>query len=117
MVDQMADQIEYQDFARVAMRVGRILTVEQFPRARTPSYKVLVDFGPEIGQRWSSMQAALDYQAADLVDTLVIGVVNLPEKNIAGFRSAALILGVSDPSGRLSLLRPDRGAEVGSSVY
>lgn len=109
--------IEYSDFANVEMRAGRIVKVEEFPRARTPSYKVLVDFGPEVGERWSSMQAATDYRTEDLLDTWVVGVVNMPEKNIAGFRSQALILGVPAPDGGLSLLRPDRGAQPGGRVY
>ena len=111
------EQIDYTDFAKVEMRAGRIRKVEEFPRARTPSYKVLVDFGPEVGERWSSMQAARDYRAEDLLDTLVVGVVNMPEKNIAGFKSQALILGVPAEDGGLSLLRPDRGAQPGGRVY
>ncbi|MGH8931972.1 MAG: tRNA-binding protein [Egibacteraceae bacterium] len=114
----MAEElIEYEDFARVDIRAGRILAVEEFPRARTPSYKVTVDFGPEIGTRTSSMQAARDYRADQLVDALVVGVVNMPPKNIAGFRSEALILGVPAEDGGLSMLVPNRGAKLGSRVY
>lgn len=109
--------IDYEDFTKVDMRAGRIVKVEEFPRARTPSYKVLVDFGPEIGERWSSMQAASVYRPEELLDTHVVGVVNLPEKNIAGFKSQALILGVPAEDGSLSLLRPSRGAQLGGSVY
>jgi tRNA-binding protein len=109
--------IEYPDFAKVAMLTGRVLKVEEFPRARVPSYKVLVDFGPVVGERWSSMQAATDYRPEDLLDSLVVGVVNMPEKNIAGFRSQALILGVPGTDGGLALLRPSRDAQVGGRVY
>jgi tRNA-binding protein len=111
------EPIEYADFAKVAMVTGRVLKVEEFPRARVPSYKVLVDFGPEVGERWSSMQAARDYRPEDLLDSLVVGVVNMPEKNIAGFRSQALILGVPATDGGLALLRPSRDAQVGGRVY
>ena len=111
------EPIEYPDFAKVAMVTGRVLKVEEFPRARVPSYKVLVDFGDAVGQRWSSMQAARDYRPDELLDTLVVGVVNMPEKNIAGFRSQALILGVPAADGGLALLRPSRDAQVGGRVY
>ncbi|MFC0530430.1 tRNA-binding protein [Phytohabitans kaempferiae] len=114
MTDEL---IEYPDFAKVEMRAGRVLKVEEFPRARTPSYKVLVDFGPEVGERWSSVQAARDYRPEDLLDTLVVGVVNMPARNIAGFQSQVLILGVPAQDGGLSLLRPDRGAQPGGRVY
>ena len=113
----VTDEIGLQDFEKIEMRAGRVVKVEEFPRAKTPSYKVLVDFGPEVGERWSSMQAARDYRPEQLLDSLVVGVVNLPEKNIAGFRSQALILGVPAPDGGLSLLRPDRGAQIGGHVY
>lgn len=109
--------IQYEDFTKVEILAGRIVKVEEFPRARTPSYKVLVDFGLDIGERWSSMQAAAVYRPEELLDTLVVGVVNLPEKNIAGFKSQALILGVPAEDGNLSLLRPDRGARLGGHVY
>lgn len=113
----VTDEIGLQDFGKIEMRAGRVVKVEEFPRAKTPSYKVLVDFGPEVGERWSSMQAARDYRPEQLLDSLVVGVVNLTEKNIAGFRSQALILGVPAPDGGLSLLRPDRGARIGGHVY
>ena len=71
-------QIEYDDFAKVAMVTGRVLKVEEFPRARVPSYKVLVDFGDAVGQRWSSMQAARDYRPEDLLDTLVVRSLLVP---------------------------------------
>ena len=112
------DYIDYTDFARVDIRAGVIVHVEDFPRARTPSYRVQVDFGPEIGTRWSSMQAKRDYQQAQLLGAQVLGVVNLPPKNIAGFRSEVLILGVpAADGGGLSLLAPVRPAQLGGRVY
>jgi tRNA-binding protein len=113
----VTDEIGVQDLEKIEMRAGRVVKVEEFPRAKKPSYKVLVDFGPEVGERWSSMRAARDYRPEDLLDSLVVGVLNLPEKNIAGFRSQALILGVPAPDGGLRLLRPDRGAQIGGHVY
>jgi tRNA-binding protein len=111
------EPITYDDFARVDVRAGRITEVLDFPRARTPSYKVTVDFGPEIGKRASSVQAANVYRPDDLLGTVVVAVVNMPPKNIAGFQSEVLILGVPAEDGTLSLLRPERGARLGGRVY
>lgn len=99
------------------MRAGRVVRVEDFPRARVPSYRVLVDLGPELGERWSSMQAAAHYGPAELVGAIVVCVVNLPPKDIAGFRSELLVLGVPAEDGGLSLLHPGRGARLGARVY
>jgi tRNA-binding protein len=109
--------ISYEDFARVDMRVGVIIHVEEFPKARKPAYKVQVDFGPQIGVKWSSVQAKRDYAVAELLYRQVIGVVNFPPKNIAGFLSEVLLLGVPAEDGGLSLLMPDRSALLGERVY
>ena len=108
--------IAYEDFEKVDARAGVITAVEDFPRARKPSYRVEVDFGPEVGRRRSSMQAT-NYSKEELVGMQVVGVVNLPPKNIAGFLSEALILGVDGPDGQISLLTPSRDAELGTRVY
>jgi tRNA-binding protein len=110
-------EITWDDFDRVEMTVGRIREVQPFERARRPTYKVLVDFGDERGRRWSSVQARADYTEEELLGRLVVAVTNFPPKNIAGFMSEVLILGVPAPDGGLSLLEPSRGAVVGSSVY
>jgi tRNA-binding protein len=100
------------------MRVGEILEVQEFARARNPSYKVRVNFGSEIGEKWSSVQAKLAYSMEDLLGRQIIAVVNFPPKNIAGFLSEVLILGVEKEDGSLSLLQPSRQpAVVGSRVY
>jgi tRNA-binding protein len=109
--------ISYDDFAKVDMRVGIIVHAEDFPRARNPSYKVQVDFGAEIGVKWSSVQAKRDYTLEELLGRQVIGVVNFPPKNIAGFQSEALLLGVIAEDSGLSLLMPDREAKIGTRVY
>ena len=112
------DVIEYTDFTKVDMRAGRVVEVLDFPRARTPSYKVRVDFGAGIGERWSSVQAATDYPDPEkLVGRTVVGVVNLPPRNIAGFQSEVLLLGVPGTDGGLSLLEPSRPARTGGRVY
>jgi len=89
--------ITYEDFRRVDMRVGRVLAVEDFPEARKPSYKLTIDFGPEIGVKKSSAQITR-YRKEELVGRLVIGVINFPPKKIADFQSEVLTLGVADRS-------------------
>ena len=109
--------IEYADFDRVDMRAGLVAAVEEVPRARTPSYKVQVDFGPELGLRWSSAQAKRDYRADELLGRQLVAVVNLRPKDIAGFSSEVLLLGVPAQDGGLSLLVPSRPARLGGRVY
>ncbi|HEY8290916.1 MAG TPA: tRNA-binding protein [Thermomicrobiales bacterium] len=105
-----------EDFQRLHLRTGVILMVEDFLRARTPAYRVTVDFGPEIGTKRSSVQAT-NYDKYTLVGMQVVGVVNLPPRNIAGFLSEALILGVPGEDGALALLTPSRPARIGGAVY
>lgn len=112
------DHIDITDFDKVDMRAGTIVEVQEFPRARKPSYKVRVDFGPEVGDRWSSVQAKTAYpDPQDLLGLTVVGVVNLKPRNIAGFSSEVLLLGVPGQDGELSLLVPGRGGQVGARVY
>ncbi|MFA5247080.1 MAG: tRNA-binding protein [Candidatus Micrarchaeia archaeon] len=108
--------ISYEDFSKVDMRTGKIIQVEDFPQAKKPAYKVKVDFGPEIGIKCSSVQAT-NYSKEELTGKTVIGVVNFPPKNIAGFLSEVLLLGVPGEDGNLSLLSPSRPAKVGGKVY
>jgi tRNA-binding protein len=111
------DPITYADFVKVHMAVGRVTEVQEFERARTPSYRVRIDFGSGIGERWSSLQAKAWYSHEDMLGRLVVAVVNLPPKNIAGFVSEVLVLGVPAEDDSLSLLLPDRGASLGADVY
>ena len=112
----MPETITFDDFLKVDMRVGEIVDVEDFPKARNPSYKVRVFFGDEIGDKWSSVQAT-NYSKETLIGLHVIGVVNFAPKNIAGFMSECLILGVPGVDGMVSLLTPTRSADVGGRVY
>ncbi|MBY6117117.1 tRNA-binding protein [Mameliella alba] len=109
------EQIVYDDFAKVEMRLGRITEVQDFPRARNPSYKVCVDFGA-LGQRWSSAQIA-NYAKDDLIGRYVVCVVNMPPRNIAGFKSEILIMGVPNESGQTILLAPTDSAILGSEIF
>ncbi|MBZ9719181.1 tRNA-binding protein [Mesorhizobium sp. AD1-1] len=108
-------QIVYDDFAKVDIRIGRVLSVSSFERARHPAYKVEVDFGP-LGRKWSSAQIT-SYKAEDLVDRLVACVVNLPPRNIAGFNSEILVLGARNTAGEVKLLAPAHEIEIGEAVF
>jgi len=109
--------ITYEDFRRVDIRVGRILEVQRFPEARKPSYKIKIDFGPQIGVKNSSAQIT-GYRKDELLGRLVIAVVNFPPKQVANFRSEVLTLGVADKSKRNNwfVIQPDRDVELGTRV-
>jgi tRNA-binding protein len=109
-------QATFDDFLKLDMRVGEIVAVEDFPRARNPSYKVRVFFGDDIGSKWSSVQAA-HYPKDELLGMRVVAVINFGPKNIAGFMSECLVLGVPGTDGKVSLLAPTRPADVGGRVY
>jgi tRNA-binding protein len=108
-------EIDFDQFLAVDMRVGRVVAVEDFPEARKPAWKLTIDFGPEIGIKRSSAQIA-HYARPELQDTLVVGVVNFPPRQIGPFMSEVLVLGALDEVKGVVLLRPDRGAEPGSRI-
>ncbi len=103
------------DFLKIEMRVGRILSAEDFPEARNPSYKLLIDFGPH-GVRRSSAAIRPWYAKADLVGRLVVCVTNFPVRRIATFDSEVLTLGAVDADRRVTLLAPDAECELGSRI-
>ncbi len=108
-------EIDFDDFMAVDMRVGRIIEVEDFPEARKPAWKLLVDFGEEIGRKRSSAQIT-NYGREELLDTLVVAVVNFPPRQIGPVRSEVLVLGALDEEHGVVLLRPDREAAVGDRI-
>jgi tRNA-binding protein len=108
--------IEFDDFLKVDVRVGMITEVEDFPRARNPSYKLTVDFGEEIGVKRSSAQVTT-YTHDELRGRRVVAVVNFEPRNIAGFMSEVLVLGVPDADGNVVLLSPTRDVPVGGRMY
>ena len=112
----MSDEITYDDFEKVDVRVGVIVEVEDFPRAKKPSYRFLIDFGADIGTKRSSGQYT-NYTREELMGRQVIAVVNLPPRNIAGFMSECLILGVPTDDGKVSMLSPTIPAVVGSKMF
>jgi tRNA-binding protein len=109
--------IEYDDFARVDIRVGRITKAEPFPEARKPAFKLWVDFGPEIGERKSSAQITKNYTLEELPGRMVMGVVNFPPRQIGPVRSEVLVLGVPDADGEVMLIAPDRDVPLGGRLY
>jgi tRNA-binding protein len=114
-VDYHGGVIDIDDFAAVDMRVGRVVEVHDFPQARRPAWKLTVDFGPEIGRRRSSAQIT-HYTREALLGRLVIGVVNLPPRQIGPFVSEVLVLGALDPELGVVLLEPEREAVLGSRI-
>ncbi|MBL7712525.1 MAG: tRNA-binding protein [Chitinophagaceae bacterium] len=109
--------ITYDDFDKVDIRVGRILSAEEFPQARKPAYKLSIDFGPEIGVKRSSAQIVKHHNPAALVGTLVLAVVNFPVKQIGPFLSEVLTLGVADEQGDVALIRPSIEVPPGSRMF
>ena len=107
--------ISYDDFAKVDMRVGRIVEVEDFPEARKPAWKLRIDFGGEIGVKRSSAQIK-NYVQSELEGRLVIGVVNFPPRQIGPVRSEVLVLGAVEEDGTVLILRPDGDATPGTRI-
>jgi tRNA-binding protein len=103
-------------FEILDLRVGRVLRAEPNERARKPSYKLWIDFGP-LGEKTSSAQLRALYRVEDLVGRLVVAAVNLGSRNIAGFRSEVLVLGLPSESGEVVLLAVEREVPLGGRVY
>jgi tRNA-binding protein len=109
--------IRFEAFEDVDIRVGRIVEVEDFERARVPTYKLKVYLGSEIGIKQSSAQFKSDYTKDQLLDSQCLAVVNLAPRNIAGFISEVLVVGVPKEDGGLSLVRPVDQARLGGKLY
>jgi tRNA-binding protein len=109
--------IDYEDFHKVEMRVGRVERAEPFPEARKPAIKLWIDFGPELGIRKSSAQITVHYLPEQLVGRRVIAVTNFPPRQIGPFMSEVLVLGVPDPDGAVVLLAPDMDTPLGGRVF
>lgn len=106
------------DFQKLDIRVGKIIAVEDFPEARKPSYKLTIDFGPDVGIKRSSAQLVTYYKKEELVGKKVLGVVNFPPRQIGPFISEVLTLGAPDEHHECILIVPDKDAAiVGGKLY
>ena len=110
------EEISWSDFMKVELRVGRVLQAEVFAEARKPAYKLLVDFGPELGQHKSSAQITAHYQPEELVGRLVVAVVNFPKKQIGPLMSECLVTGFHDADGAVALCVPDKDVPLGTRL-
>ena len=107
----------YEDFEKLDIRVGRIVNVQEFPEARKPAYKLLIDFGDEIGTKKSSAQLPHNYTKDELMGKQVLAVVNFPPRQIGPVRSEVLTLGVPDDEGNCVLVTADKEVPLGGRVF
>jgi len=110
------NQIDWNDFSKVELRVGRVIAAEAFPEARKPAYKLHIDFGPEIGMRKSSAQITAHYTPENLIGKLVVAVVNFPPKQIGPLMSECLVTGFHDAEGRVTLCVPEHDVPLGTKL-
>ena len=110
------DRIGFDDFLKVELRVGRVLSAEPFAQARKPAYVLRIDFGPELGVRKSSAQITVHYTPEQLVGRLVVAAVNFPDKQIGPLMSECLVTGFHDADGAVALCVPDRDVPPGTRL-
>ncbi len=111
----LKDEVGADGFFAVDMRAGRVVTVEEFPEARSPSWKLSVDFGPVIGVLTTAAKIK-NYTRAELEGRMVVGAVNLGTRRIAGFKSQFLVLGALDPDGTVRLLQLEDSVQPGAPI-
>lgn len=109
--------IAYEDFLKVDIRVGRIINVEEFPAAKKPAFKLVIDFGAEIGMKKTSAQITHLYTKENLIGKQVLAVVNFPPKQIGSFMSEVLVLGLSNESNAIVLVGPDQEVPNGQKLH
>jgi tRNA-binding protein len=109
--------IDFEAFLAVDIRMGTVVSASPFPEARKPAFKLLIDFGPTIGEKRSSAQITDHYGADDLVGRQVAAVVNFPPRRIGPFVSEVLTLGFADTEGAVVLFEPDRPVPNGSRLF
>jgi tRNA-binding protein len=114
-VSEPKDEIPFDTFAAVDMRVGRVTAVEEFPEARVPAWKLEIDFGEELGTKRSSAQIT-NYDREELEGRLVVAVVNFAPRQIGPFLSEVLVLGALDEEKGVVLLRPDDDVTLGDPI-
>ena len=111
------DEISFDDFLNVDIRVGKVIRAEPYPEARTPAIKMWIDFGADLGERKTSAQITAHYSPQELVGTNVLAVVNFPPRQIGRFMSEVLVLGVTDAAGGVVLIRPDSAVALGGRMH
>lgn len=109
--------ITFDDFLKVDVRVGTIIDVQDFPEARKPAFKLVIDFGEDIGQKKSSAQITKHYSKDDLLNRQVMAVVNFSPRQIGPFMSEVLTLGVPDENGEVVLTQPTQNVPNGGRLY
>ncbi len=110
-------EIDFDDFMKVDVRVGRVTRAEPYPEARKPAIKLWIDFGGDIGERKTSAQLTVHYTPEMLVGRMVCAVVNFPPRQIGKFMSEVLILGMPDKDGAVVLVAPDQDVPVGGRLH
>ena len=105
------------DFQKLDIRVGKIISVDDFPEVKKPTYKLKIDFGDEVGIKKSSAQLVDNYTKEELKNKLVLGVVNLQPRQIGNFISEVLTLGVPDEENKCLLVQPELNAPLGAKLY
>ena len=108
----MADEISFDDFLKVDVRMGTVVRAEPYPEARRPAIKMWIDFGPEIGEKKTSAQVTAHYTPDTLVGKQVLAVVNFPPRQIGKFMSEVLVLGLPDENGEVVLIGPDGAVDA-----
>ncbi|MCL6755226.1 tRNA-binding protein [Nostoc sp. CCCryo 231-06] len=108
-------QVTYDDFEKVEIHIGKIIKVEEFPRAKKPAYKLWIDFG-DLGIKKSSAQITKLYEQEELINRLILAVTNFPPRQVADFISEVLVLGVVLDGGEVVLIQPDRDVAVGKKI-
>lgn len=112
----MADKISFDDYMKVEICIGTVIKAEPFPEARKPAIKLLIDFGPKIGERKSSAQITVHYQPDELVGRQVLAVTNFPPRQIGPFMSQVLTLGFADENGAIVLANVDKPVPNGERL-
>jgi len=110
------DKISFEDFLKLELISGTIIKAEDFPRAKTPAFKIWADFGEKIGVLQTSAQVTKHYKPDQLIGKLIVGCVNLGERNIAGFISQFLLVGFKDENSDIVLVGPDKKIPNGQKL-